>query len=95
MTDHSQRQWIDLGVHPEACMTRPETCGAAGGAVSFWVMLVDTDYDEVGGIITSYAYAPGSSHSTGFGMGCYNRKVTQVYPWKSQLNINGRNRLLF
>ena len=75
ITDHSRKQWIDLGVHTDACMTRPETCGAAGGAVSLWMMMVDTDCNDVGGIITSYAYTPGSIHTTGFGLSCYNRKV--------------------
>ena len=32
-----RNQWVDLGIHTEACMTRPETCGAAGGAISMWV----------------------------------------------------------
>ena len=39
--NRSNSQWIDLGVHTEACMTRPETCGAAGGAVSLWLRLTD------------------------------------------------------
>ena len=34
-------QWIDLGVHTEACMTLPETCGAAGGAISLWFRVYD------------------------------------------------------
>ena len=34
-------QSIDLGVHTEAFMTRPETCGAAGGAISLWVKIDD------------------------------------------------------
>ena len=34
--DHTQRQWVDLGIHTEACMTRPDTCGSAGGAISLW-----------------------------------------------------------
>ena len=41
-TNSSIIQWIDLGNHTEACMTRPETCGAAGGAVSLWVRLRET-----------------------------------------------------
>ena len=28
---------MDLGVHHGACMFDPETCGAAGGAVSIWM----------------------------------------------------------
>ena len=45
------REWIDLGTHREACMVIPETCGAAGGAVSLWVNVSECDY--VGGIITT------------------------------------------
>ena len=32
----AQKQWVDLGFHTEACMTRPETC-TTGGAISLWV----------------------------------------------------------
>ena len=39
--DHTKNQWIDLGVHTEACMTRPETCGAAGGTISLWVKQIE------------------------------------------------------
>ena len=35
--DHTKSQWVDLGLHTDVCMTRPETCGAAGGAISLWV----------------------------------------------------------
>ena len=34
-------QWIDLAVQNETCMTQPETCGAAGGAVSLWLKIND------------------------------------------------------
>ena len=30
---------INLGVHTEACMTDPDSCGKTGGAVSFWLKL--------------------------------------------------------
>ena len=50
-TNISRSQWVDLGIHPEACMTLPETCGASGGAVSFWMKLVDCH--DFGGIISS------------------------------------------
>ena len=39
--DRTKSQWIDLGIQTKACMTRPETCGAAGGAVSVWVNIID------------------------------------------------------
>ena len=38
--DRTPRQWVDLGIHTEACMTRPETCGGAGGAISLWVNVI-------------------------------------------------------
>ena len=44
-TNRSQRQWVDLGIYPEACMTLPETCGAAGGAVSMWLKIIDCEQD--------------------------------------------------
>ena len=35
--DRTKRQWVDLGMFKAACITHPETCGAAGGAVSFYM----------------------------------------------------------
>ena len=35
--NQTKKQWVDLGVLQEPCLTRPETSGAAGGAVSVWV----------------------------------------------------------
>ena len=40
--DASQRQWIDLGIHTEVCLTRPDRC-TIGGAVSFWIKLIGTE----------------------------------------------------
>ena len=34
-TDGTRLQWLNLGDHPEACMTAPHTC-EAGGAISLW-----------------------------------------------------------
>ena len=56
--NHTKRQWVDLGIHTEACMTQPETCGAAGGAISMWLKLLDSPSPS--GIISSW-----SSDSTG------------------------------
>ena len=47
----NKRQWVDLGAHTDACMVRPETCGAAGGAISFWIKFIDCPNN--GGIISS------------------------------------------
>ena len=57
--NHIMKQWIDLGIHTEACMTRPETCGAAGGAISLWMNIIDCPYDA--GILSSH-----KSLTTGF-----------------------------
>ena len=75
-TDRSRDQWIDLGVHTEACMTRPETCGAAGGAVSFWVMLTN-ECRGAGVIISSVNYEP--TATTGFGMRCFGDELRQIH----------------
>ena len=48
--DHTKRQWVDLGIHTEVCMTRPETCGVAGGTICLWVKVVDC---ENGGIVST------------------------------------------
>ena len=67
-TNISQAQWIDLGVHAEACMTRPETCGAAGGAVSFWMKLIDCN--DFGGVISTVSLS-----ETGFQVYCSENKT--------------------
>ena len=64
--DGTKRQWIDLGIHTEACMTRPETCGAAGGAISLWMSF--TDCRSHGAIITTQKDAS----TTGFTVYCPN-----------------------
>ena len=57
------RQWIDLGVHTEPCMNRPDTCGEAGGAVSLW--LKEIACPNVKGMITSR-----TENGTGFTIYC-------------------------
>ena len=52
-SDRNHRQWIDLGVHTEACMALPGTCGTAGGAISLWVKVIDCPSNESCGIITT------------------------------------------
>ena len=49
--NHTKSQWVDLGIHTDSCMTQPETCGVAGGAISMWVNLISCPNN--GGIITS------------------------------------------
>ena len=52
--DREKRQWVDLGIHTGACMTQPEICGAAGGAISVWLKVIEGAFDS-GGIISSRA----------------------------------------
>ena len=54
--DRTREQWVDLGIMEKACITRPETCGAAGGAVSFWIRIVYGGINEPG-VISSRANA--------------------------------------
>ena len=50
--DQTKKQWVDLGIHTEVCMTRM-TCGAAGGAISLWMNVIACEnYD---GLLTSGA----------------------------------------
>ena len=50
--NHTKSQWVDLGINTEACMTRPETCGVAGGAISVWINVIDCA--PLDGIVSSY-----------------------------------------
>ena len=50
--ERSKRQWVDLGIHTGVCMAQPNTCGAAGGAISLWIKLLDCPNDS--GIISSF-----------------------------------------
>ena len=43
---------MDLGVLTKACISRPETCGAAGAAIAFWMRIPHSD-ELWGGIISS------------------------------------------
>lgn len=60
----SLNQSIYLGIHIEACMTRQETCGVAGGAFSVWLRLVDCPPGA--GIITTID----DLNKTGFRLWC-------------------------
>ena len=57
--DRTKNQWVDLGVHNEACMTRSETSGVAGGAISLWVKRLDCQ--GLCGVISSLGYANSGS----------------------------------
>ena len=65
ITDKDQRQWIDLGFHPEVCVTNRYGCGSAGSAVSLWLRLLDCP-EGGGGIITTLA----SFRHSGFAITC-------------------------
>ena len=51
--NHTKSQWVDLGIHTETCLTQPNTCGAAGGAISVWVNAIKCP--DFCGIISSWA----------------------------------------
>ena len=48
----TKNQWVDYGIHTEACITRPEYCSVAGGAISLWVNANACD-SRLCGIISS------------------------------------------
>ena len=54
--DHTKKQWVDLGIHTEACMTRPETCGAVAGAISLLVKLTGDCIEDKCSVITSFIW---------------------------------------
>ena len=56
---YTRKQWLNLGILDEACIARPETCGAAGGSVAFWVRI---NHDRAGGIVSSSKYDYSASH---------------------------------
>ena len=72
--DRARSQWIDLETHPEAvCMTQPETCVAAGGAISVWVNAIDCP--QTAGIITSI----GDRDKSGFRIWCrYRQEIAEI-----------------
>ena len=49
---------MSLGNLSIACLTIPQTCGSAGGALSAWIKLGDSDFPN-GGIISSFDYSEG------------------------------------
>ena len=50
-TNLAREDWINLGIHLEVCLTHPESCGAAGGAISLWFRL--NGYSIAGAIVTT------------------------------------------
>ena len=69
----SKNQWIDLGFHPEVCLTQRYGCGVAGGAVSMWLRLT-----ECGGIITTRSGQSGGFFlATGLNIYCFRLHTMQ------------------
>ena len=60
----SKGQSIDLGVHFEACMVDPKTCGAAGGAISMWMRV----FGPQGGILTTITHQTEYINAGGIGI---------------------------
>ena len=60
----SEGQWIDLGVHFEACMVDPEVCRIAGGAVSVWLRV----FGPMGGILSTITHQTESINVGGIGI---------------------------
>ena len=52
-SDRAVGRWIDLGIHNEACMVQPDTCGEKGGAVSLWHRVLSCP--GFGGIVSSHS----------------------------------------
>ena len=67
-TNFSGRHWVNLGVHMEVCMTHPESCGAAGGAISLWFRVVACGH-------TTSIVATVSNSTAGYHILCRSRIV--------------------
>ena len=51
--NRTRHHWVDFGNNTGACMALPETCGAAGGAISLWINVID--FYGFRGIVSSVA----------------------------------------
>ena len=71
-TNKSRFQHIDLGIHTEACMTVPGTCGTSGGAISLWYRV--TERSSLGAIVTTLQ----DFHSGGTSISCDGQQVLLV-----------------
>ena len=69
--------WIDLGIHIEACMTDPETCGEAGGAISLWLRVIDCPTALWAGIVTTrfFRFSNAGGISVGSAFECSFAKI--------------------
>ena len=65
-TNLTEKQWVNMGTFsPLACFVIPTTCGAAGGALTVWMKILECP-DETG-VITSLNV---SNFSEGFLVTC-------------------------
>ena len=70
--NHARRQWVDLGILEEACISRPETCASA--AVAFWMRINPADGTYHGIISSEIRSGPAAF----FSIYSYNRTTTTV-----------------
>ena len=70
MANHDK--WIDLGIQTGTCMTQPDNCGAAGGAISLRIKvhLEGVVTSLTTGVITSMDEVSSGEISTGFQIRC-------------------------
>ena len=74
--DATKKQWVDLGIHTDVCMTLPDNCGAAGGAISLWLNVNDC---PSGGIVSSHRGATTSViYCTGSNFGYETHTFTNI-----------------
>ena len=86
--NHTRSQWVNLGIHTEACMTRPHTCGTAGGPVSLWMRV--TYCPDFGGIVSSLSMdvkTGFSTRCTSSGIGYINLIHNTLLYFSSPFNI--------
>ena len=76
-TTLAQSQWIDLGIHTEACITQGN---CASGALSFWLKVIKCQ--TVDGIISTYSYR----RTRGFYLFCYSGYIGYV-SYNTNINL--------
>ena len=71
-TDRTKSQWIDLGIHTEACMTEPGNCDTSGGAISLWHRV--TNCPSAGAVVSTIHVQAGESG--GSAIYCGSQQIT-------------------
>ena len=64
----TQRQWINLGIHPEFCLANKYGCGNEGAAMSLWLKMPDCSRF---GTIISNVDGVSRRQGSGFRLECY------------------------